>query len=149
MAEVIFKFKSRVLLGLLSLFLLYACGGPQSAAHLDGDPQTQNDSPPPLQAQFPSLPFPPEHEMDQERTFIYESGRGEVKIGGIHLIVPNQTAQVARFYLAEMKERDWKLIRRIDHEGTALLYESSSSICSITIKPELATTRVTIEIGPK
>ena len=135
--------------GFLALLLLHACSGPQSAALDRPDAGEPNPSPPPILSQFPNLPFPAEHELDRERTFIYQSGRGEIMVGGIHLLVPHPPAQVARFYSAEMENRDWRLVRRVDHDNTAMLYERGSAICTISIKPEAETTRVIIEIGPK
>ena len=143
-------FKAVLLLAIFSLMALPACSGTPTAASNDKqDPAEKAALPRPIGLQFPNLPFPAEHELDRERTFIYESGRGNVKVGGIHIIVPDAPAQVTRFYRTGMKDKDWRLIRQVSHEGTAMLYENSDMICTITLKPEEATTRVIIEIGPK
>lgn len=105
--------------------------------------------PRPVDRQFPVLPFPPGYEMDRDRSFIYESGRGQVKVGGIHLSVFDTPDDMVSFYRAEMKSKGWRLIQMVDHRGTLMLYEKKTLICTIVIESSAEKTLIVIHIGPK
>ena len=105
--------------------------------------------PRPVDKQFPDLPFPPEYELDRERSFIYESGYGGVKVGGLYLMVFNSVDDTVIFYRTEMRNKGWRLIRMINHRGTDMLFEKKALVCNLVIEREEDKTQVVIHIGPK
>jgi len=105
--------------------------------------------PRPVDMQFPILPFPSGYKMDRDRSFIYESGQGKVKVGGIHLTTTDTTDEVVTFYRTEMKNKGWRLIRMVDHLGTIMLFERKTMMCTITVESLAEKTLIIIHIGPK
>ncbi len=87
--------------------------------------------------------------MDRDRSFIFESGQGEIKVGGIHLNVSDTPDNTVSFYRTEMKNNGWRLIQMVDHRGTIMLYELRNLICTIIVEPSADQSRVIIHIGPK
>ena len=148
------KFSYIIIAVLFVLFLvamgISACAISQPTANEEMQGEiTEVSFPRPVDKQFPVLPFPPEYEMDRDQSFIYESGRGKVKVGGIHLTVFNTPDEMVSFYRSEMKDKGWRMVRMVDHKGTILVYEKKTLFCTITINPSAEKTRIIIHIGPK
>lgn len=135
---------------LLAVVGISACATPQTATRDESlGEYVEASFPRPVDMQFPILPFPPEYEMDRDRSFIFESGRGKIKVGGIHLNVLDTPDNVVSFYRTEMRNKGWHLIQMVDHRGTIMLFERRTQICTLTIESSAEKTLVIIHIGPK
>jgi len=105
--------------------------------------------PPPIALQFASIPLPDKVELDRDKTFIYESGSGAVKVGRLSFSLWNRADEVVEFFRNEMPGRGWQSIRIIEHEVTIMLYEMENDVCTIIVEPSLGKTKIEIQIGPK
>ncbi len=115
-------------------------------------PNTGSDGkklPPPIAMQFSSIPLPDGVELDRDKTFIYESGSGTVKVGRLSFSLWNRAGEVVEYFRNEMPGRGWQLIRVVEHDVTVMLYEKESDVCTIMVEPTLGKTQIEIQIGPK
>ena len=132
----------------IALAGLTGCAGTPKKA---GEPTTPETEPPPpfVALQFPSIPIPKGTELDRDKTFIYESGSGEVKVGRLVFSVWNKPQEVVDYFREEMSKNGWKLLRTIEHTETILLYERKGEVATVMIDSSLGKTYIEIQIGPK
>lgn len=132
----------------IALAGLTGCAGTPKKA--GGPPSTEKEPPPPTVAlQFPSIPIPKGTELDRDKTFIYESGSGKVKVGRLVFSVWNKYQEVVDYFRDEMVNNGWKLLRTIEHTETILLYERRGKVATVIIQSSLGKTYIEIQIGPK
>ncbi len=110
---------------------------------------TNTQAPPPLAIQFSNIPIPKNYSLDRDRTFIYESGSGNVKVGRLYFYVKSSSEDLVEFYRNEMLQKGWKLIRIIEHDGTVMLYENPKELCTVIVSHSFAKTRAEVQVGPK
>lgn len=105
--------------------------------------------PPPIALQFASIPLPDGVVLNRDKTFIYESGSGTVKVGRLSFSLWNRADEVVEYFRNEMPGRGWQSIRIVEHDITIMLYEMENDICTIIVEPGLGKTKIEIQIGPK
>ena len=107
------------------------------------------EPPPAIAIQFSSIPLPDGIELDRDKTFIYESGSGAVKVGRLSFSLWNRAGEVVEYFRNEMPGRGWQSIRIVEHDTTIMLYEQENEVCTIIVEPALGKTQIEIQIGPK
>ena len=98
---------------------------------------------------FPDIPFPSRFRYDRSKSFIYESGSGTLKVGKLFFKGWAEVDSVISFFQNEMLNNGWTLVRVIEHDGTMLLYEKETRVCTINITSLLGQSSIEIQIGPK
>ena len=115
-------------------------------------PKTDRDGkelPPPIALQFSNIPLPEGVELNRDKTFIYESGSGDVKVGRLSFSLWNRAGDVVEYFRNEMPGRGWQSIRIIEHDVTIMLYEMENEVCTVIVEPSMGKTKIEIQIGPK
>lgn len=144
------KHTKRIILILFAITLGGWVGCAQSPKKAGSPPSAEKEPPPPAVAlQFPSIPIPKGTELDRDKTFIYESGSGKVKVGRLVFSVWNKTQDVVDYFREEMVKNGWKSVRTMEHTDTILLYERKGKVATIIIKHSMGKTHIEIQIGPK
>ena len=103
----------------------------------------------PLTLQFSNIPIPSGFTLDREKTFIYESGSGNVKVGRLHFSVWNPVEEVVEYFRNEMGQKGWRPIRIIEHKVTVMMYETDTELATVIVQPSLGKTQIEIQVGPK
>jgi hypothetical protein len=105
--------------------------------------------PPELVYPFSDIPIPNGFERDHTKSFVYESGSGDVKVGRFFYSGWSELNEVVSFFQNEMVNKGWSLVNSIKHETTILNYEKEGWLCALGIKSTLGKTFVEIQAGPK
>ena len=100
-------------------------------------------------SRFSDIPIPSKFEYDRSKSLIYESGSGTIKVGRLFFSGWAKQNRVISFFQNEMLNNGWTLVRVIEHDGTMLLYEKETRVCTINITSTLGQSSVEIQIGPK
>ncbi len=122
------------------------CAKTTYSPNSDGEGQAP---PPPIAMQFSSIPLPDGVELNRDKTFIYESGSGTVKVGRLSFSLWNSADEVVEYFRNEMPSRVWQSIRIVEHDITIMLYEMDNEVCTIIVEPSFGKTKIEIQIGPK
>ena len=130
----------------LAAIASFFLGCASTASNTDSDGKKL---PPPIAIQFSSIPLPDGIELNRNKTFIYESGSGAVKVGRLSFSLWNRVGEVVEYFRNEMPSRGWQLVRVIEHDVTVMLYEMEGDVCTIIVEPTLGKTQIEIQIGPK
>lgn len=105
--------------------------------------------PPEMVYPFSDIPVPNEFERDHDKSFVYESGSGDVKVGRFFYSGWSSLNDVVAFYQNEMVNKGWSLVNAIKHETTILNYEKEGWVCVLMIKSTLGKAFIEIQAGPK
>lgn len=134
-----------IVISALMVFVFSACAGNQTKiAGAKGTPKSIKDAKP-----FDSIPIPGNFKFDSDKSFIYESGTGTVKVGRLFYYGWLSLEDTIQFFENEMVNKGWKLINVIRQEGTLLNYQKESQIASLNITHSWAQSYVEIRIGPQ
>ncbi len=139
--------KFRIFLIALLAGNLSACALMEPVQPPPGEEGTQ--SPVALTTRFGNVPIPPGFDLDRNKSFIYESGSGAVKVGKLHLSGWNDEDEVIEFYRNEMVTKGWSSISIMEQKITVMVYEQEGQICTIMVEPSFSKTHVEINVGPK
>ena len=128
------KYISLFLLALLvgAPVLFAGCVSKESPRPHRGTAGNVKDSLSSLSKRFSNIPIPKKYDLDRSKSFIYESGKGDVKVGRLHLTGWGGQDEVIVFYRNEMVKRGWDLIRVTEQEATIMLYGQDSQICTVS-----------------
>jgi hypothetical protein len=102
-----------------------------------------------LNARFPDVPFPQKFKFDRDKSFVYETGSGGVKVGRLFFSGWARLDDAVSFYHNEMINKGWTLVRAIEHEGIMMLYDKKGWVCTIILTASLGQANVEIQVGPK
>jgi len=133
-----------IYLALAVVFLTLGCARTQTK-----QTAPPKEKPPPLALQFANIPIPDGFSLDREKTFIYESGSGSVKVGRLYFSVWNKVEDVVEYFRNEMPPKGWTSIRIIEHQVTVMLYETETELCTVIVEPSIGKTKIEIQVGPK
>jgi hypothetical protein len=135
---------------LLSLFvtLLFSTG---CATWEEMIAQKPSAPPPPPELVYPfsDIPIPHGFEQNHEKSFVYESGSGTVKVGRFFYSGWSKLGEVVSFFQNEMVNKGWSLVNSIKHETTILNYQKEGWVCAVMIKSTLGQISIEIQAGPK
>lgn len=133
---------------LAGIVLLHGCAADNSSRSR-GSAGSVHDGLPALSKRFSNIPIPKKYDLDRDKSFIYESGSGRVKVGRLHLTGWGGPENVIMFYRNQMVKKGWNLIRVTEQETTVLLYEQNDQICTVVIVKSFGKTSIDIQFGPK
>ena len=135
---------------LLSLFVtLFYSAGCATWEEMTAEAPPSPPPPPELVYPFSDIPIPNGFERNQEKSFVYESGSGTVKVGRFFYSGWGKLGEVVTFYQNEMVNKGWSLVNSIKHETTVLNYEKEGWLCALMIKSTLGKISIEIQAGPK
>ncbi len=115
----------------------------------------QFDPPPPEPAiinnalPFVDVPVPDGFNRDQSKSFVYETGSNDMKVGRLFFNGYSGLKPTVEFYQNEMVNKGWTLTNSMASTDTILNYRKEGWICTVIIRPRsFSRSIVEIQIGP-
>lgn len=105
--------------------------------------------PPKMVYPFSDIPYPQGYSFDSNKSFVYESGSGAVKVGRFIYSGWSDFDGVVNFYENEMLNKGWKLVNAIKHETTVLNYQKEGWVCTVMMSSKMGQVFIEIQAGPK
>ena len=144
----IIKYNLSTVFSGIIIFLPLACFN--GCAGLD-----QFDPPPPEPATinnalpFVDVPVPNGFNRDQSKSFVYETGNNDMKVGRLFFNGNSGLKPTVEFYQNEMVNKGWALVNSMASTDTILNYRKEGWICTVIIRPRsFNRSIVEIQIGP-
>ena len=139
---------STVYLGIATILFLALSNGCTMINQLKGPIQPQpeiiNNALP-----FTDVPVPDGFNRDQLKSFVYETGNSEIKMGRLFFIGNKGLEQTVEFYQNEMINKGWALVNSMASTETILNYRKEGWTCTVVVKPRsFSRSTVEIQIGP-
>ena len=139
---------STVFLGIiifLSLAFFNSCAGlDQFEKQVLPEPAIINNALP-----FINVPVPNGFNRDQSKSFVYETGNNDMKVGRLFFNGASGLKQTVEFYQNEMINKGWVLVNSMASTDTILNYRKEGWICTVIIRPRsFNRSIVEIQIGP-
>ncbi|MCF8720262.1 hypothetical protein [Nitrospina gracilis] len=132
------------------IFALFGFSGCADTPKKTGDSAPEQSPPPSVAMQFPNVPLPKGIELDRGKTFIYESGSGNIKVGRLVFSVWNKAEDVVDYFRTEMVQNGWTPLQIVEHDTRTMLYQRKGQVCTVSVTPShLGKTHIEIQIGPK
>ncbi|MFQ5450223.1 MAG: hypothetical protein ACE5E9_06310 [Nitrospinaceae bacterium] len=129
----------------LYLIVLTGCAGRHNADKAS-DPAAKFSD---VAYPFTDVPVPNGFSVDREKSFIYESGSGKIKVGRLYYSGWNNSQEVVNYYQNVMINKGWKLVNAMEHAGMILNYEKKGWACTLIVTESWFKTHVEIQIGPR
>jgi len=98
---------------------------------------------------FSDVPIPSGFKADRAKSFVYESGSGDVKVGRLYYSGWHNSQDVVNYYHNAMINKGWKMVNSMEHDGMILNYEKETRVCTVIVKDALLKTQLEIQVGPK
>ena len=116
----------------------------------------QFDPPPPAEPAiinnalpFVDVPVPDGFNRDQSKSFVYETGSNDMKVGRLFFDGNSGLQPTVEFYQNEMVNKGWTLTNSMASTDTILNYRKEGWICTVIIRPRsFSRSIVEIQIGP-
>ena len=139
---------STVFLGIiifLSLAFFNGCAGlDQFEKQVPPEPAIINNALP-----FVDVPVPNGFNRDQSKSFVYETGSNDMKVGRLFFNGNSGLKPTVEFYQNEMVNKGWVLVNSMASTDTILNYRKEGWICTVIIRPRsFNRSIVEIQIGP-
>jgi hypothetical protein len=139
---------STVFLGIiifLSLAFFNGCAGlDQFEKQVPPEPAIINNALP-----FVDVPVPNGFNRDQSKSFVYETGNNDMKVGRLFFNGNSGLKPTVEFYQNEMVNKGWALVNSMASTDTILNYRKEGWICTVIIRPRsFNRSIVEIQIGP-
>ena len=107
-------------------------------------PETINNALP-----FTDVPVPDGFNRDQSKSFVYETGSNDMKVGRLFFNGNSGLKPTVEFYQNEMINKGWTLVNSMASTDTILNYRKEGWICTVIIRPRsFSRSIVEIQIGP-
>ena len=107
-------------------------------------PETINNALP-----FTDVPVPDGFNRDQLKSFVYEAGSNEMKVGRLFFGGNTGLKPTVEFYQNEMINKGWSLVNSMASTETILNYRKEGWVCTVIIRPRsFSRSNVEIQIGP-
>lgn len=98
---------------------------------------------------FLDVPVPNGFNRDQSKSFIYESGSNDLKVGRLFFNGTASLKPTVEFYQNEMINKGWTLTNSMASTDTILNYRKEGWVCTVIIRPRsFSRSIVEIQIGP-
>ena len=98
---------------------------------------------------FIDIPVPNGFSRDQSKSFVYETGNNDIKVGRLFFNGASGLKSTVEFYQNEMVNKGWTLVNSMASTDTILNYRKEGWICTVIIKPRsFSRSIVEIQIGP-
>ena len=129
----------------LSLAFFNACAGlDQFENQVPSEPAIINNALP-----FIDVPVPDNFNRDQSKSFVYETGNNDMKVGRLFFNGNLGLRPTVEFYQNEMINKGWTLVNSMASTDTILNYQKKGWTCTVIIKPRsFSRSSVEIQIGP-
>lgn len=117
--------------------------------------QSMNETPPlpdpiNLAHPFTDLPIPNDFDRDQSKSFVYESGSKNIKVGRLFFSGGSKLEETIEFYQNEMINHKWTPgVSFLADNGKILNYQKKGWDCTIIIQSGWFGSNLEIQIGPK
>ena len=130
---------------ILSLVFLNSCATMnQLEDPVPPQPETINNALP-----FTDVPIPNGFSRDQLKSFVYEAGSNEIKVGRLFFSGNKGLKPTVEFYQNEMINKGWTIINSIASTETILNYQKEGWRCNVIIRPRsFSRSNIEILIGP-
>ena len=129
----------------LSLAFFNGCAGlEQYEKQAPPEPAIINNALP-----FVDIPVPDGFNRDQTKSFVYETGSDNMKVGRLFFNGNLGLKPTVEFYQNEMVNKGWALVNSMASTDTILNYRKEGWICTVIIRPRpFSRSIVEIQIGP-
>ena len=129
----------------LSLAFFNGCAGlDQFEKQVPPEPAIINNALP-----FIDVPVPNGFNRDQSKSFVYETGNNDMKVGRLFFNGASGLKPTVEFYQNEMINKGWALVNSMASTDTILNYRKEGWICTVIIRPRsFSRSIVEIQIGP-
>jgi len=98
---------------------------------------------------FVDVPVPNGFNRDQSKSFVYETGSNNMKVGRLFFNGDLDLKPTVEFYQNEMVNKGWTLSNSMASTDTILKYRKEGWICTVIIRPRsFSRSIVEIQIGP-
>ena len=98
---------------------------------------------------FVDVPVPDGFNRDQSKSFVYETGNNDMKVGRLFFNGASGLKQTVEFYQNEMINKGWALVNSMASTDTIINYRKEGWICTVIIRPRsFSRSIVEIQIGP-
>ena len=98
---------------------------------------------------FVDVPVPSGFIRDQLKSFIYETGNENMKVGRLFFEGNKSLKDVVEFYQNEMINKEWTLINSMASKDTIINYRKAGWICTVIVRPRsFSRSNIEIQIGP-
>ena len=98
---------------------------------------------------FLDVPVPSGFNRDQLKSFVYETGTNEMRVGRLFFSGSRGLKETVEFYRNEMINKGWTLVNSMASRETILNYRKEGWICTVIIKPRsFSRSNLEIQIGP-
>jgi len=117
--------------------------------------QSKNETPPPpepinLAHPFTDIPIPKGFDRDQSKSFVYESGSKNMKVGRLFFSGSSKLEETVEFYQNEMINHKWTPgVSFLANNGKILNYQKKGWDCTVIIQSGWFGSDIEIQIGPK
>ena len=116
--------------------------------------KSSNEIPPPnpinLAHPFIDIPIPEEFDRDQSKSFVYESGDKNIKVGRLFFSGSGNLEEIIDFYQNEMINHKWTPgVSFLADNGKILNYQKTGWDCTVIIQSGWLWSNIEIQIGPK
>lgn len=98
---------------------------------------------------FSDVPIPSGFSANRAKSFVYESGSGDVKVGRLYYSGWHNSQAVVNYYHNAMVNKGWRMVNSMEHDGMILNYEKETRVCTVIVKDALLKTQLEIQVGPK
>ena len=135
---------SRIIIFLPLTFFNGCAGLDQFEKQVPPEPAIINNAFP-----FIDIPVPNGFNRDQSKSFVYETGNNDMKVGRLFFNGASGLKQTVEFYQNEMINKGWVLVNSMSSTDTILNYRKEGWICTVIIRPRsFSRSIVEIRIGP-
>ena len=98
---------------------------------------------------FVDVPVPSGFSRDQIKSFVYETGSDEMKVGRLFFNGRTGLKPTVEFYQNEMINKGWALVNSMASTETILNYRKEGWVCTVIIRPRsFSRSIIEIQIGP-
>ena len=134
-----------ILMASLLLFSLGGCAGKKKTINSEDASAVFSD----VAYPFTDVPIPAGFKSDRDKSFIYESGSGSIKVGRLYYSGWNGAQEVVNYYQNAMINKGWKMINAMQHGVMILNYEKKGWVCTLIVTEAMLKTHLEIQINPK
>ena len=98
---------------------------------------------------FIDVPVPSGFNRNQLKSFVYETGNDDMKVGRLFFNGNSGLKETVEFYQNEMINKGWALVNAMASTDTILNYRKEGWACTVIIRPRsFSRSKVEIQIGP-
>jgi len=98
---------------------------------------------------FTDVPVPDSFNRNQLKSFVYQTGSSEIRVGRLFFDGNKGLEYTVEFYQNEMINKGWTLVNSIASTETILNYRKEGWTCTVVVRPRsFSRSTIEIQIGP-